>query len=146
MLQVHFAFGHSTSASGPNRRVPPPRGSSSQAPLGHPLLPALALLASSLLRGVSSRRGAPPADPRFLWVRSPFFGFYVILLEIARARVLPVRGRTDVFSRPRRQVSSGIAFGISSLLTRCSAKFFPIGAAGRVFPVATEYNFESTAA
>ena len=50
-----------------------------------------------------------------------------------------------MLSRPRLSVSSGIAFGISSLLTACSAEFFPIGAAGRVFPVATEYNFQSSA-
>ena len=40
----------------------------------------------SHLRGVSSRRGPPPADPRFLWVRSPFFSLYVILLVAAYLR------------------------------------------------------------
>ena len=34
---------HSTSTSGSNRRVPPPRGSSSPVHLGHPLLPPLAV-------------------------------------------------------------------------------------------------------
>ena len=61
---------HSTSTSGSNRRVPPPRGSSSQVHLGHPLPPALAVWVS-LVRGVSSHRGAPPADPRFLWSALP---------------------------------------------------------------------------
>ena len=32
VLQVHFALWHSTSASGPNRRVPPPRGSPPRCP------------------------------------------------------------------------------------------------------------------
>ena len=32
-------------------------------------------------RGVSSCRGAPPADPRFLWIRSPFFWSYVLFLS-----------------------------------------------------------------
>ena len=51
---IHYAFGgvgagcvlrtqHSTSTSGSNRRVPPPRGSSSPVHLGHPLLPPLAV-------------------------------------------------------------------------------------------------------
>ena len=53
-------------------------------------------------------------------------------------------GRTDVLSRPRLPVSSGIAFCISSLLTACSAESICARAAGRVFPVATEYNFQSS--
>ena len=50
-----------------------------------------------------------------------------------------------MLSRPRLLVSSGIAFGIPSLLTGCSAESFPIGAAGRVFPDATKYIFQSSA-
>ena len=46
----------STSTSGSNRRVPPPRGSSSLAPLGPFFRPPLAVRLSSL-RGVSSCRG-----------------------------------------------------------------------------------------
>ena len=49
---------HSTSTSGSNRRVPPPRGSSSPAPLGHPLLPALALRLLSLTRRILTPRCA----------------------------------------------------------------------------------------
>ena len=67
---THYAFGgvsalcvlprtqHSTSTSGSNRRVPPPRGSSSPAPLGHPLLPALALRLFSLTRRILTPRCA----------------------------------------------------------------------------------------
>ena len=76
----------------------------------------------------------------------PSSGFYVILLEIAYARVLPVRGRTDVFSRPRRQVSSSIALHMSSLLPGCSAEPLSILVARCFFLAATAYNFESTAA
>ena len=110
---------HSTSTSGSNRRVPPPRGSSSPAPLGHPLLPPLAVW-----RGVSSCRGAPPAEPRLLWVRSPFFWSYVFFLESSMRVQVPVRGRSDVFSRPRLPTSPRIALHISSLLLACSAEPF----------------------
>ena len=55
---------HSTSTAGSNRRVPPPRGSSSQVHLGHPLPPALAVWVS-LVRGVSSRRGAAACGSTF---------------------------------------------------------------------------------
>ena len=61
------------------------------------------------------------------------------------ARDVRPGGRTDVLSRPRLSVSSGIAFSISSLFTVCSAEFLPIGAAGRVFPVATDYDFQFSA-
>ena len=100
----------------------------------------------SLLRGVSSCRGAPPADLRFLWIRSPFFWSYVFFPEFVYARGVPARGRSDVFSRPRLPVSSSIVFHTSSLLLACSAEPFPTGAARRVFLAATAYDFESTAA
>ena len=106
---------------------------------------ASSCLAFFPLRGVPSCRGAPPADPHFLWVRSPFFGSYVIFPEIAYARGLPVRGRTDVLSRPRLPVSSRLALHMSALLPVCSAEPLSFGAAGRVFPAATEYDFKSTA-
>ena len=66
---THYAFGgvsavralraqHSTSTSGSNRRVPPPRGSSSPVHLGHPLLPALAVGLFSCTRRFLTPRSA----------------------------------------------------------------------------------------
>ena len=43
VLSAFLRTQHSTSTSGSNRRVPPPRGSSSPVHLGHPLLPPLAV-------------------------------------------------------------------------------------------------------
>ena len=60
------------------------------------------------------------------WVRSPFFGFYVILLESVYAQVLPVRGRTDVLSRPRLPVASRIAL--------ISPRFCPVVPRSRFAP------------
>ena len=124
------------------RREGPPRKSR----LGHPLLPASSCLAFLTVRGASSRRGPPPADPRFLWVRSPFFSLYVILLVAAYLREVSVRGQTDVFSRLRRLVSSRIVLNTTSFLPGCSAEPLSAWAAGRVFLAATAYIFESTAA
>ena len=92
-----------------------------------------------------SRRGALPADPRFLWVRSPFFWSYVFVTVLVYARDVRLGERTDVLSRPRLSVPSGIALHMSSLLTVCSAVSLSSGAARRVFPVATEYNFQFSA-
>ena len=100
----------------------------------------------SPLRGVSSCRGAPPADPRFLWIRSPFFWSYVFFPAFVYAREVPVRGRTDVLSRPRMPVSSRIALHISSLLLVRSAEPFSTRAARRVFLAATADDFKSTPA
>ena len=69
---IHYAFGGvraqctvsvprtqlSTSTSGSNRRVPPPRGSSSPVHLGHPLLPPLAVWLFSFTRLSLMPRGA----------------------------------------------------------------------------------------
>ena len=44
------------------------------------------------------------ADPRFLWIRSPFFWSYVFFPEFVYAREVPARERTDVLSRPRMPV------------------------------------------
>ena len=49
---------HSTSTSGSNRRIPPPRGSSSQASLGHPLLLPLAVRPLFSLRRILTPRCA----------------------------------------------------------------------------------------
>ena len=131
VLVLVLSTQHSTSTSGSNRRVPPPRGSSSPVHLGHPLLPALAVWGFSCTRRLLMPRCAA-CGSTLLWVRSPFFDFYVILLESAYALVLPVRERTDVLSRPRLPVASRIAFGISSFLSGCSAESFCTRAAGRV--------------
>ena len=80
-----------------------------------------------------------------LWIRFPFFWSYVFVPVLVQAREVPVQGRTDVLSRPRLPVSSSIVFDISSLLPGSSAESFCTRAAGRVFPVATAYNFQFTA-
>ena len=116
------------------RREGPPRQPLSDTPFFR-LLP----FGLSPLRGVSSCRGAPPADPRFLWIRSPFFWSYVFFPEFVYAREVPARERSDVFSRPRLPVSSSIVFHTSSLLFSCSTESFTIGATGRVFPAAIVY-------
>ena len=136
---------HSTSTSGSNRRVPPPRGSSSQVHLGHPLPPALAVWGFSCTRRLLTPRCAA-CGSTFPVVRSPFFGFYVILLVVAYLREVCVRGRTDVFSRPRLLVSSRIALDTTSFLPGCSAEPLSTWAARRAFLAATAYIFESTAA
>ena len=120
-----FRTQHSTSTSGSNRRVPPRRGSSSPAHLGPPLLPPLVVWVS-LVRGVSSHRGAPPADPRFLWIRSPFFWSYVFFPELVYAREVPPRGRSDVFSRPRLPTFSQnrIVYFIALARLFCGAFFY----------------------
>ena len=46
---------------------------------------------------------------------SPFFWSYDFIPELVYARDVQVRGRTDVLSRPRLQVSSSIALHMSSL-------------------------------
>ena len=136
---------HSTSTSGSNRRVPPPWGSSSPAPLGHPLLPPLAVRPFSLMRRFLTPRCAA-CGSTLLWIRSPFFWSYDFLPVLVYARDVHVQGRTDVLSRPRLLVSSSIALHMSSLLPVCSAEPFSTGAARRVFLAATAYDFKSTAA
>ena len=49
---------------------------------------------------------------------APFFWTYVCFPEFVYVRDVHVRGRTDVFSRPRLPVSSSIASHVSSLLFR----------------------------
>ena len=107
---------HSTSTSGSNRRVPPPRGSSSPAHLGPPPSSCSSPFGLSLLRGVSSRRGAPPEDPRFPWIRSPFFWSYVFVTVLVYARDVRPGGRPDVFSRPRLRTTSSLLLHSSILL------------------------------
>ena len=94
----------------------------------------------------------PHAEERRLRIHAfcgsalPFFWSYVFFPEFVYARAVPVRGRSDVLSRPRLTTSSRIALHISSLMLACSAEPFSTGAAGRVFPVAIEYIIQSTAA
>ena len=104
-------------------------GPASPVHLGHPLLPALALWCFSCTRRLLTPRCAA-CGSTLLWVCSPFSGFYVILLVVAYLRALPVRGRTDVLSRPRLPVSSKIASHFSSLLSGCSAESICTGAVG----------------
>ena len=104
---VHYAFGgvsatrasplwHSTSASGPTRRVSPPRGSP-------PRCPSRAF--------PSSLASSPPLSlyeafliPRFVAcgpssgvAHSPFFIAYLFLAALSYTRWVPVPGQTDVF-------------------------------------------------
>ena len=111
------------------RREGPPRQPLSGIPFFRLLLFGL-----SPLRGVSSCRGAPPADPRFLWIRSPFFWSYVFFPEFVYAREVPARGRSDVFSRLRLCTTSSPLLQSSILLisTRSSCASMVPGCGLRV--------------
>ena len=96
VLQVRFALWHSTSASGPNRRVPPPRGSP-------PRCPSRAFPSSSVSSSLLSLYEAF-LIPRFVasWpssgvVHSPFFFGYVFFFAVLYARQVPLPVQTDVF-------------------------------------------------
>ena len=75
---------------------------------GHPLLARLAVL-WFLIRGDTSCRGSPPADPLFGWVRSPFFIGYFFFVQLVYPRGAWVLGQTDVLSRLRSSSSLAIA-------------------------------------
>ena len=137
-LALHFGFGAEQACSAAARVT------SSPVHPGPPLLPALAVWLSSCMRRLLTPRCAA-CGSTLQWVCFPFTGFYVILLVLVYARDVHVPGRTDVFSRPRRRGSSCIALRMSSLLTACSAESFSTRATGRVFQVATDYNFQSSA-
>ena len=86
---------------------------SSPAPLGPLLRSRLAVRLSSLLRGVISCRGAPPADLHFLWVRSPFFGSYVFFPRSSmRVQFLFGGGRTRFPDRDCVRVHSHLWEGV----------------------------------
>ena len=91
---ITFVFGLTTSTSGSNTRVPPPRGS---------------LLAARPWATPSGSSGCSPltwrhlmprfaaCGPAFGWVRSPFFIVYFFLLLFAYPRGGFLPGRPDVF-------------------------------------------------
>ena len=137
-LALHFGFGAEQACSAAARVT------SSPVHLGQPLLPALAVWVSSCTRRLLTPRCAA-CGSTLRWVCFPFEVFYDILLVLVYARDVHVPGRTDVFSRPRQRGASCIALRMSSLLPVSSAVSSSSGAAGRVFPAATEYNFQSSA-
>ena len=136
---------HSTSTSGSNRRVPPPRGSSSQAHLGPPLLLPLAVWLSFLYEAFPHAEGRRPR------------------IHIFCGSALPSSGPTSSFLKSPMRVDylyggGRMCFPVrdcrchqdSHCICQHSCPFVPrslclLGAAGRVFPAATEYDFKSTA-
>ena len=94
MLQVHFALWHSTSASGPNRRVPPPRGFP-------PRCPSRAFPASSVSSSTLSLYEAfPHSEVRRLWAL--FQSGPLSLLYCVRWSFLRSSMRVKFFFRGRR--------------------------------------------
>ena len=88
-----FRTQHSTSTSGSNWRVPPPRGFRLAALLYG--LPYFGSSSLSSVRGFYSSRGLPPADPA--GIRPPFFIKYVFIVEFSYTRGERQPGRPDVF-------------------------------------------------
>ena len=139
VLQVHSALQHSTSASGPFRRVPPPRGfpprcpsrafpSSSGSSLSFCLYEALPH--SEVRRRwtlVQERSTLPSLLCTWTFFRSPM-------------RVMEwLPGQTDVFPVCGSTSTLAIALCISSLLWMSSAGMQSSGAVERVSPTAFEY-------
>ena len=131
MPQGHFALWHSTSASGPTRRVPPPRGSP-------PRCPSRAFPSSSASSSLLFFYEAfPHSEVRCLWtllwsgplsllhcVCVPFYGplFAVSTSSGADGRA----------SRLRSSSPMAIVLSIPSFLCTCSAESLRTGAVGRV--------------
>ena len=138
---------HSTSTSGSNRRVPPPRGSSSPAPLGHPLLPPLPVRPFSLTRRFLMPRSAAcgsalPVDPLSLLLVFRLLScvrlcacfpdrdcrrlpeslciFHRSCSLVLRSLFLP--GRPDVFSRSRLSGTSSPLLSSPTLLLVTSSR------------------------
>ena len=142
---IHYAFGGvsatrafalwcSTSASGPTRRVPPPRGSPPRCPSrafpsslasSPPLFP---------LRGVTSFRGASPVGPFPEWSTFPSFFVYVVFLcgPLCAVIVFILGARRTCFPSAVDFTFCNRIVSISSLLWMCSAGSQCTGAVGRV--------------
>ena len=121
MSQGHFALWHSTSASGPTRRVPPPRGSPPRCP---PRAFPSSLASSSPLSFYEAFliprfvAGGPPSRV----AHSPFFTAYLFLAALSYARWLPVPGQMDVFpvcGRPRLLQSFSVCHLFCLHVPRC---------------------------
>ena len=150
---IHYAFGgvkapsisvlgSSTSATESARRFPPPRGSILAARLW--ASPSGSSSRSLfLIRGYTSCRGWPPADP-FLGVRSPFFIGYFFCVQFVFSQGVWVPGQTDVPSRLRSTSSTAIVSSTSSL-SRITSAESAVHRGGRTcFPTAVEYIAKST--
>ena len=128
-----FRTQHSTSTSGSNRRVPPPRGLRLASPSR--ASPSSCSSPSAFL----SYEAFPHAEVRRLRIHVscgsalPSSGSTASSLLVYARDVRP-GGRTDVLSRSRLPVSSSIALHMSSPLPGCSAEPLSTGASGRVFP------------
>ena len=131
VLQVHSALWHSTSASGLNRRGPPPRGLP-------PRCPSRAFPSSSVSSSTLSLYEAfPHSEVRRLWAL--FQSGPLSLLSWVRGLSCGSLCATGIssgadgcFSRLRLTSPSAIAFSIPSLLWMCSAVSQCTGAVGRV--------------
>ena len=92
-------------------------------------------------RGVSTSGGFAAADPSLVRVRFPYVSAYVFTVAGIYARWVRVPGRSDV-SRARSTPSLAIATHMSSSLKVPCTVTQSTGASGRVFPDATEYQFD----
>ena len=133
-LQAHLCLCPPLRLRGRTGVFPPPRGSSSPAPLGHPLLPPLAVRAFSLTRRFLMPRSAACGSTLSGGSAFPSSGPTTSFLSSSmRVQFLFGGGRTCFPDRDCRRLPR-IALHISSLLLACSAEPFSTGAAGRVFP------------
>ena len=118
VLQVHFALWHSTSASGPNRRVPPPRGLLPRCPSG--AFPSSSVSSSPL----SLYEAFPHSEVRRLWALL-WSGPLSLLSWVRGLSCCPLcatgisSGADGRVSRLRSTSPSAIVFSIPSLLCSC---------------------------
>ena len=131
MLQVHFAFWHSTSASGPSRRVPPPRGSP-------PRCPSWAFPSTTVSSSLGFFYEAfPHSEGRrlrtLLWC-GPLSLLHCVSVPCGTLlfAVGTSSGADGRASRLRSFSPMAIVFGIPSFLCTRSAESLRTGAVGRV--------------
>ena len=131
VLQVHFALWHSTSASGPSRRIPPPRGSP-------PRCPSRAFPSTTASSSPSFFYEAfPHSEVRCLWTII-WCGPLSLLQCVLVPCVAPLyavgtsSGADGRASRLRSSSPMAIVFGMPSFLCTCSTESLRTVAVGRV--------------
>ena len=90
--------------------------------------------------------GFTAADPPLVRVRFPFVSAYVFTFAGVYSRWVRVPGASGRVSRARSTPSLAIATHLSSSLKVSSTVTQSTGASGRVFPDATEYQFDLSGA
>ena len=134
--QALSVFVPSTSTSGSNRRVPPPRGGYLLAARPRALPSAFPCCSVPFMHEAYPRAEVRPRGSFLSRVRFLFFAFCVLLVPVDCPRWVLLTGHSDVSSRLRRKSSLAIASRTSSLLPISSAGLPGSGAAGCVFPAA----------